>query len=44
MTAITYRYADVDGVKVFYREAAPPTRRNCCCSTAFRARATCFAT
>ncbi len=25
MTAIAYRTADVDGVKVFYREAGPAT-------------------
>ena len=38
MTAITYRTADVDGFKIFYREAGRArARRSCCCCTAFRA-------
>ena len=41
MPAIAYRTADVDGVKVFYREAGPGPRRNSCRFTASRARATC---
>ena len=44
MTAIQYRTADVDGAKVFYREAGRQARRSCCCSTASRAPATCSAT
>ena len=43
MTAISY-HADVDGFKIFYREAGARTRRSCCCCTASRARATCSAT
>ena len=44
MTAIRYRTADVDGLKVFYREAGAARRaRSCCCCTASRAPATCSA-
>lgn len=43
MTAIKYRKVDVDGVKIFYREAGKAARRHCCCCTAFPAPATCFA-
>ena len=44
MTAISYRTADVDGFKIFYREAGAPERRSCCCCMASRAPATCSAT
>ena len=36
MTPITYRTADVSGLKVFYRESGPPTVQSCCCCTAAR--------
>ena len=43
MTAIAYRKADVDGFKIFYREAGASTRQSCCFCMAFRAPATCSA-
>ena len=37
MTAVKHQFADVDGMKIFYREAGnPPMRRRCCCFMAFR--------
>ena len=44
MTAITYRTANVDGFKIFYREAGAPDAPSCCCCTGSRAQATCSAT
>ena len=44
MTTIKYRIADVDGFKIFYREAGRRMHRSCCCCTASRARAICSAT
>ncbi len=43
MTAIGYRAADVDGFKIFYRQAGAPGRRSYCCCTASRARGICSA-
>ena len=43
MTKVNFKKADVDGFKVFYREAGPTERQSSCCSMASRAPATCFA-
>src|ERR1700747_1167056 len=42
MTKITYRAANVDGMKIFYREAGPTMRQRCCCFMDSRPAATCF--
>ncbi len=41
---VHYRSATVDGVKVFYREAARPTARSCCSCTDSRPPRICSAT
>ena len=43
MTAIKYQTADVDGFRSFIVKLEPLMHRSCCCSTAFRPLATCFA-
>ena len=42
-TIVTYYRADIDGVKVFYREAGPQTRPPSCCCMGFRPCPTCSA-
>jgi hypothetical protein len=44
MTAVKYRSVDVDGVKVFYREAGAADARSCCFCSASRAPVTCSGT
>ena len=44
MSMVRYHTADVDGLKIFYREAGPhKCARRCCCSMDSRPAATCFA-
>lgn len=42
--AVSYHTVDVNGVKIFYREAGPKNAPPCCCSTASRPRRRCSAT
>ncbi len=44
MTQTTYRTVDVDGHKVFHREAGDPAKPLSCCSTVFPRLAICSGT
>ena len=43
METIHYRAADVNGLKISYREAGRTTLRQCSCCTGFRLPGTCSA-